>query len=186
MVKYKIIILELFMKYFTILLAGLLLVGCTEKETTNQATIPAKKELPVLLFQTVDEQNATLVQDGKNKRFCTRCGMDLVRYYKTSHAALLNEHEHQYCSIHCLEEHLGMGITVKNPRVVDVTSLKFISVMQAHYVVGSKMKGTMSSVSKYAFSSLEEAQKFQKLHGGEIMDFSRALTKAKEDFKHYR
>ncbi|MDY0116057.1 MAG: nitrous oxide reductase accessory protein NosL [Sulfurimonadaceae bacterium] len=174
------------MKYFTILLAGLLLVGCAEKKETNESIAQTKKELPTLLFQTVDEQNATLVQDGKNKRFCARCGMDLVRYYKTSHAAILNDKEHQYCSIHCLEEHLGMGITVKNPRVVDVTSLKFISVMQAHYVVGSKMRGTMSQVSKYAFDSLEDAQKFQTLYGGEIMDFSRALTKAKEDFKHYR
>lgn len=176
------------MKYIIVLIVGLLLVGCAPKEspTTPQADTKIKKELPTLLFQTVEEQNATLVQESDKKRFCVRCGMDLVRYYKTSHAANLNQKEHQYCSIHCLEEHLGMGITVKNPRVVDVTSLKFIPVMQAHYVVGSKIKGTMSPVSKYAFSTLEEAQKFQKLHGGEIMDFSRALTKAKEDFKHYK
>lgn len=171
------------MKYFIILIVGLLFVGCAQKQTAKEVVKePVKKETNAVLFQTVKEHEASLIQEGEQKQYCVRCGMDLVKYYKTSHAVALNEKEHQYCSIHCLEEHLGTGITVKNPRVVDVTSLELIPVMQAYYVVGSKIKGTMSRVSKYAFSAKEEAEKFQKLHGGEIMDFSRALTKAKEDF----
>lgn len=171
------------MKYFIVLIVGLFFIGCTQKQTAKEVVKePVEKESKTILFQTVKEHEAILVQEGKNKQYCVRCGMDLIKFYKTSHAVVLNEKEHQYCSIHCLEEHLGTGITVKNPRVVDVASLELISVMQAYYVVGSKIKGTMSRVSKYAFSTKEEAENFQKLNGGEIMDFSRALTKAKEDF----
>jgi nitrous oxide reductase accessory protein NosL len=85
--------------------------------------------------------------------------------------------------MHCLEEHLGQGITLKNPKVVDVTTLKFISIADAFYVVGSSKRGTMSRVSKYAFLNLEDAKKFQTLYGGEIMDFNGAHEKAKEEFR---
>lgn len=139
--------------------------------------------VPQKQFQTVTEKEAILLQEGKDKGFCARCGMDLVHFYKTNHAAdQENGKVVQYCSIHCLEEHLGQGVTLKNPKVVDVASLKFISIADAHYVVGSSKRGTMSRVSKYAFANLEDAKKFQKLYGGEIMDFNGAHEKAKEDF----
>ena len=138
------------------------------------------------LFQTVDEKDAVLVQTGKNKRYCVRCGMDLVKFYKTSHSAEGKDGKYQYCSIHCLEDHLGEGITLKNPQVVDLPSLKFISVMEAFYVVGSQKHATMSQVSKYAFKNLDDAKKFQSQYGGEIMDFNSARKKAQEDFKYYK
>ena len=112
--------------------------------------------------------------------------MNLVRFYKTSHTAEYKEKYYQYCSIHCLEEHLGEGIALKNPKVVDISSLKLISVAKAYYVVGSAKRGTMSRKSKYAFQNIEDAQKFQAEYGGKIMDFSQARKIAQEDFKHYR
>ncbi|WP_455757758.1 nitrous oxide reductase accessory protein NosL [Sulfurimonas sp.] len=127
-----------------------------------------------------------LVQEGEHKTECVRCGMDLVRFYKTSHAAEHEGKKFQYCSIHCLEEHLGEGISLKNPKVVDNTTLKLISIAKAFYVVGSNKRGTMSRISKYAFSNLEDAKIFQSKFGGEIMDFNGAREVAKKDFKHYR
>lgn len=138
--------------------------------------------MPSEIFQTVSEKDAILVQDGKDKRYCARCGMDLVRFYKTSHMAEQDGKPVQYCSIHCLEEHLGEGVTLKNPKVVDVASLKFIPVGDAHYVVGSSKRGTMSRVSKYAFLNIEDAKKFQALYGGDIMNFKEADERAKNDF----
>ncbi len=139
------------------------------------------------MFQSVDAKDATLLQDTKDKQYCVRCGMDLVKFYKTSHSASSTDGKvYQYCSIHCLEDHLGDGVTLKNPQVVDLSSLKFVSVADVYYVVGSNKRGTMSRVSKYAFSSLEDAKKFQERNGGEIMNFNEALDKTKEDFKHYR
>lgn len=159
------------------IVVSIIIVGCNSTKTARFSKIQ---------FQTVDAKDAILVQTGKEKRYCIKCGMDLVKFYKTSHTAEHNNVKYQYCSIHCLEEHLGEGVTLKNPKVVDVTSLQLIPVAQAHYVVGSKKRGTMSKVSKYAFKNLEDAQKFQALYGGEIMNFHDARIKAQEDFKHYR
>ncbi|MEA1955761.1 MAG: nitrous oxide reductase accessory protein NosL [Campylobacterota bacterium] len=164
-------------KVFILAVFSLFFIGCGASNSANFS----KK-----MFQSVDEKDATLVQTSKDKRYCPRCGMDLVRFYKTSHSATIDNKIYQYCSIHCLEEHLGDGITLKNPKVVDISSLKFISVKDAYYVVGSKKKGTMSRISKYAFSSLKNAKKFQSRNGGKIMQFGDALKSAKEDFKHYR
>ncbi|OHE08764.1 MAG: hypothetical protein A2513_01980 [Sulfurimonas sp. RIFOXYD12_FULL_33_39] len=155
----------------------LLLIGCSsEKGVTYKSN----------MFQSVNEQDAVLLQDGKNKNYCVRCGMDLVKYYKTSHSATHDGKVYQYCSIHCLEDNLGDGVELKNPKVVDVESLQFIDATKAYYVVGSSKSATMSRISKYAFKSEEMAKKFQSQHGGEVMDFYKALDIAKKDFKHYK
>ena len=164
------------LKTFAILLVSLLFIGCGGSQV----------QVPSQMFQSVNEKEAVLVQTGKDKRYCAKCGMDLVKFYKTSHSSTYKGKHYQYCSIHCLENHLGEGITLKNPKVVDVESLKFIPVSDAFYVVGSKKKGTMSKVSKYAFKNKEMAEKFQEKFGGEIMNFNQAREKAIEDFKHYR
>ena len=135
------------------------------------------------MFQSVDEKDATLVQEGKDKRYCTRCGMDLVKFYKTSHASQENGKKFQYCSIHCLAEHLESGAKIEDYKVVDTTSLKLVDASKAYYVVGSSVHGTMSRVSKYAFLNESDAKAFQDENGGEIMSFKEALEKAKEDFQ---
>ena len=165
------------LKILSLITISLILVGCGADKNPN---------VKRTMFQSVHENEATLVQSGKDKKDCVRCGMNLVKYYKTSHTASDDTTQYQYCSIHCLEEHLGEGITLKNPKVVDLKSLKFIPVSQAYYVVGSSKRGTMSRVSKYAFANESDAKKFQKEFGGEIMDFNKAREKAQEDFKHYR
>jgi nitrous oxide reductase accessory protein NosL len=134
------------------------------------------------LFQTVPESKATLVQSGKNRLHCVVCGMNLVKYYKTSHTAKVDENEEQYCSLHCLAAQLNEGEELRNPKVVDVTTLKLIPVQNAYYVVGSDVKGTMTQVSKYAFASLNDAEAFQAKHGGRVVDFNEALRLAKQDF----
>jgi len=159
-------------KLLSLLVVGFLFIGCGDNPKSHHK-----------MFQSVSKEDAVLLQTSKDKKHCIRCGMNLVKFYKTSHSATDGSNVYQYCSIHCLEEHLGEGITLKNPKVVDIASLKFISVKDAYYVVGSKKRGTMSRVSKYAFSKLEDAKKFQAMNGGDIMNFDEALKKAKEDFK---
>ena len=136
------------------------------------------------LFQTVNENKAKLVQQGVDERYCINCGMDLVMFYKTNYIAEgKNGHKYQFCSIHCLEKKLKDGVLLKNIKVVDAKSLKLIDAKEAFYVVGSKVSGTMSRVSKYAFENLEDAKKFQSKYGGKLVDFMQALEIAKEDFK---
>jgi hypothetical protein len=136
------------------------------------------------MFQTVAKKDAVLLQKGKNKVHCAVCGMNLVMFYKTNHAATdMNGTMKQYCSLHCLSDDLRHGVELENPKVVDITSLQFIPVQEAYYVVGSKKPATMSRVSKYAFKSLDDAKKFQKKYGGKIVDFYSAWQIAKKDFK---
>ena len=134
------------------------------------------------MFQTVDPKDATLVKTDSSKEFCNVCGMHLTKFYKTNHATeFKNGHKEQYCSLHCQaqieEEHADK---IKNIQVVDTNSLKFIDAKSAIYVVGSSKPGTMTPISKYAFSTKEEAQKFQKEFGGEIHTFDESLNMAKK------
>ncbi len=135
------------------------------------------------MFQTVSPSEATLVQTSKTKKFCPICGMTLPMFYKTNHSATHNGEAKQYCSIHCVVEDKEINKSdLKSIKVVDVTSLKFISASKATYVVGSKKKGTMSMVSKYAFANLGSASRFAKENGGTVMDYNAAYAEAKKDF----
>ena len=137
----------------------------------------AKKQMK--MFQSVPMNEATIVQDGKAKMFCPSCGMTLPMFYKTNHAAKHKGHTKQYCSIHCLtEDKLKNGTDLKDIKVVDTTSLKFIDASSATYVVGSSKKGTMTMKSKYAFANKADATAFAKEFGGEVTDFNSAYTVA--------
>lgn len=162
------------LKVFFVFIVGLLVIGCGAGKSMAK---------PSGMFQSVSEKEAVLVQDSKDKKHCVRCGMNLVKFYKTSHSMKHDGKNQQYCSIHCLQEHVNSGAKIDTPKVVDVTSLKFIDVNRAYYVVGSKKRGTMSRISKYAFSNESDAKEFQSNFDGEIMNFEGALEKAKIDFK---
>ncbi|WP_041958992.1 nitrous oxide reductase accessory protein NosL [Sulfurospirillum arsenophilum] len=129
------------------------------------------------MFQSVPEANATLIQSGKEKYACPNCGMHLVKFYKTSHT-----HEnHQYCSIHCLYEGT-QGVIPEGAKVVDTITLELIDVKKAFYVVGSKVRGTMSRTSSYAFGTEKDALVFVSDNGGKVMNFEAAYAVAAEDF----
>lgn len=134
------------------------------------------------MFQTVKSEEATLVKEDSSKEFCNVCGMHLVKHYKTNHATeFKNGHKEQYCSLHCQAQiHNDFEDKIKEIKVVDTNSLKLIDATKAFYVVGSSKEGTMSMISKYAFSSKDEALKFQKEFGGEIHNFEDTLKIAKD------
>ena len=134
------------------------------------------------MFQSVPASKAKILQSGKEARYCSNCGMDLVMFYKTNHAAKVDGKLKQFCSLHCLAKVINSGAKVNDIKVVDAKNLKWIDAKKAHYVVGSKVKGTMSRISKYAFANISDAKEFQHLKGGEIMDFQQALEVANKDF----
>ena len=131
------------------------------------------------MFQTVTPEEAQLQQEGPSKLYCPNCGMNLVKFYKTSHAMeQADGMVHQYCSLHCLveaNERLSSAV-----QVVDTSSLKFIKASSAFYVVGSSKKGTMTMNSKYAFGARADAEAFAKANGGEIMGFADAVKIARQ------
>jgi nitrous oxide reductase accessory protein NosL/NAD-dependent dihydropyrimidine dehydrogenase PreA subunit len=135
------------------------------------------------MFQSVPFNKATLLQSGKDKTSCPTCGMKLPMFFKTNHAAIHQQiNQMQFCSIHCLVDEIKNNKkNLTNIKVVDTNSLKFIDAQKAFYVVGSSKKGTMSMVSKYAFTSKDEAIGFAKKYGGEIMSFEDALQVASKE-----
>jgi len=123
--------------------------------------------------------NPPLIATTKAKKWCEVCGMNLGKFCKTNHAVVLKDGtKKQFCSMHCLAvEYPKLKDKIDKILVIDAKTQKFIPANQAYYVVGSEIPGTMSRESKIAFSTLEDAQAFQKKYGGEIMRFE-------ELFKH--
>ncbi len=142
----------------------------------------AKPKTMPKMFQMVPAGKATILQEGKTKMFCPECGMTLPMFYKTNHAATVDGKVKQYCSIYCIVEDTQKGSKLTDIKVVDVTSLKFIAVEKATYVVGSAKKGTMTMVSKYAFANKADAEAFAKANGGDVVDYSGAYKAAEADF----
>ena len=126
------------------------------------------------MYQTVEQDQAQLLQDGPGRLYCPNCGMHLVKFYRTGHALKQPDgHLDQYCSLHCLVE--ANPQSVIGAQVVDQVSLQFIPAAEATYVVGSAKPGTMTMKSKYAFADSAQAQAFAAEHGGQVMDFAAAL-----------
>ncbi|MEA3523517.1 MAG: nitrous oxide reductase accessory protein NosL [Campylobacterota bacterium] len=162
------------LKVLLLSLISLLVIGCMAGKDSSVSSGR---------FQSVSEDKAIILQEGKDKTSCIKCGMDLPKFYKTNHAATHEGHTRQYCSIHCLVADLNEGNTLKNPQAVDLKSLKFIDASSAFYVVGSSKPSTMSHISKYVFKNKSDAEAFVKKFGGEIKDMYGAIDITQKDFR---
>ena len=132
---------------------------------------------PAAQFSKMASGKPELIQSGPQKQWCAVCGMNLKMFYRTSHAVVLdNGQKRQYCSMHCLaEDWKNIAGHVKKIFVVDAKSEKLIDAKKAWYVIGSKVPGTMSRTSKIAFAKRKDAELFQKIYGGKIVDFKTAF-----------
>jgi len=133
-------------------------------------------------FSKVAEGKPHLIQDGSQKMWCSVCGMILKIFYKTSHAVILKDSKKkQYCSIRCLiADWPIIKDKIKEILVVDAKTGELIDAKSAYYVVGSKVQGTMSIVSKIAFAKEDDAKAFQQKFGGKIADFNTVFKMASE------
>ena len=134
-------------------------------------------------FRAVPFAKAQILQQGEEKMYCVKCGMTLPTFYRTNHVATVEGEVKQFCSMYCLIEEINAGKKVTDVKVVDNTTLTFIPVEKAFYVVGSSKPATMAKkVSKYAFGTQTAAKEFAEKFGGEVMPHARALALAKKDF----
>ena len=133
-------------------------------------------------FSKMATVKPVLTQKGPQKPWCSICGMNIKMFYKTSHSAKTHNHKNrQYCSIRCLVVDMQQNhIDKSSVKVVDAKTQKTIVAKDAFYVVGSKVKGTMSRVSKLAFAKKSDAKAFMKKFGGKIVSFDTALAMAKK------
>lgn len=168
------------MKKMLMLIAALVMASSSgfSEEMKQEINATAGKKMP-MKFQAVSADKAQILQEGKNKMYCPKCGMTLPMFYKTNHAARVHGKAAQYCSIHCLALAMQEDANVADIKVVDNTTLAFIDATKAWYVFGSSKPGTMSMISKYAFGNKADAEMFAKDFGGEIMNFDATIASVK-------
>ena len=171
---------------------AMILGGVSMAEEPPQFVPPHAKEMKDKMhkgmkmpknFRAVPMDKAQILQDGKAKIFCPKCGMTLPMFYRTNHSAKVDGKVEQFCSIHCLVDEMSSGKKMSDIQVVDNSSLKFIPAKTAWYVVGSSKPATMSKVSKYAFAKEADAKEFAKKFGGKVVKFSDVLAMAKKSFE---
>lgn len=130
--------------------------------------------------------DATPMQDELKKYpKCPYCGMDRSEYQHSRHLVHYDDDlVDAVCSIHCLAVGLSLNID-RGPKAIyaaDFGSSEAIKplvlVDDAHYLIGSKLKGTMTANSKMAFASADAANSTMAAQGGTLGNFDQALTQA--------
>ena len=147
-----------------------------------------KKLLAVLLvclfFLAPSLTSATPHHDQTIHVTCSYCGMDRTKF---GHSRMLVEYEDGgevgTCSIHCMALEFANAIDrlPKQILVGDYNSRELIDANRAIWVLGGDRQGVMTSRAKWAFSDQAAAETFIKNHGGEIVDFDRAMKASYED-----
>ena len=114
---------------------------------------------------------------------CVNCGMDRNKWARTRHEFKTTKGTFYTCAIACVAV---MGLKLKEePRDVKVAEylrpMKMLNADEAFYVMGSTARGTMTSVSKIAFSDKKEAVAFAATYGGRVVRFKDALAAARKE-----
>jgi len=121
--------------------------------------------------------------DAKEEpRWCPVCGMNLKMYHTSNRLTFSDGTKVQACSIFCAAQIYEEKPTeIDRWEVVDYQTKTFIDAKRAHWLIGSDIPGVMTAVSKVAFASFEDAQKYQKNHQGNISTFDDALNRTLSD-----
>ena len=126
------------------------------------------------------------LKDELNKyKRCPYCGMGRKMWNHSRHLVHYDDDlVDPTCSLHCVAISLSLNLDrgIKAIYAADFGSdnkiKPMINVDKATYLTGSDLPGTMTKQSKMAFSSQKTAMAASKSHGGEIVDFDKALSKA--------
>ncbi len=116
---------------------------------------------------------------------CPYCGMNRTKFNHSRHLVHYDDGVADgTCSLHCLSISLSLNID-RGPKAIYAADFgskekikPLVNVDKADYLIGSKLKGTMSKKSSMAFASFDEAKKSQATNGGELTNFDDALTQA--------
>ena len=116
---------------------------------------------------------------------CPYCGMNRTKWHHSRHLVQYDDGlVDGTCSIHCLAISLSLNLD-RGPKAIyaaDFGSTEAIKplvpVESATYLIGSKLKGTMTTVSKMAFAEKTAAEAAKAAQGGALGSFDEALTQA--------
>lgn len=126
-----------------------------------------------------------LTDELKKYPKCPYCGMDRTEYQHSRHLVQYDDDlVDGTCSIHCLAISLSLNLD-RGPKAIYAADFgskeavkPLIPVDTATYLIGSKLKGTMTAVSKVAFAAKAAAEAAKAEQGGELGGFDEALTQA--------
>jgi len=116
---------------------------------------------------------------------CPYCGMSRKKWHHSRHLVQYDDGlVDGTCSIHCLAISLSLNLD-RGPKAIYAADFgsadvikPLVEVDKATYLIGAKLKGTMTMQSKMAFSSAEAAAAMQQKKGGELGNFDAALKAA--------
>jgi nitrous oxide reductase accessory protein NosL len=116
---------------------------------------------------------------------CPYCGMDRSEYHHSRHLVHYEDDlADGTCSIHCLAISLSLNLD-RGPKAIYAADFgsteaikSLVPVESATYLIGSKLKGTMTTVSKMAFAEKTAAEAAKAAQGGALGSFDEALTQA--------
>jgi nitrous oxide reductase accessory protein NosL len=120
---------------------------------------------------------------AEEERWCPLCGMNLKMYLQTNNQlTFFDGKKTQTCSIFCAAQIYEKRATeIDRWEVVDYETKKWIDAKRARWLIESDIPGVMTAISKLAFLSLGDVQKYQKKHGGTISTFDDALNRTLSD-----
>ncbi len=115
---------------------------------------------------------------------CKQCGMDRTVFSRSRMLITYADGTAVgVCSLHCAASELRQNRDkqVKSLRVADYATQELIDAGTAIWVVGGKKEGVMTSLPKWAFARVEDAQKFVKENGGEAAPFDKVMKSAEAE-----
>ncbi|GAB6042546.1 nitrous oxide reductase accessory protein NosL [Endothiovibrio diazotrophicus] len=149
------------------------------------ATASAGDGTPMQFIPKAPKDPQPLENELEKYPKCPYCGMDRTKWNHSRHLVHYDDDRVDgTCSIHCLSISLSLNID-RGPKAVYAADFgsadkikPLVPVDEATYLIGSKLKGTMSMRSKMAFADAEAAKSAMAAKGGELGDFDAALTAA--------
>jgi nitrous oxide reductase accessory protein NosL len=116
---------------------------------------------------------------------CPYCGMDRTEWHHSRHLVHYDDDlVDATCSIHCLAISLSLNID-RGPKAIYAADFgaegkikPLVNVDDVSYLIGAKLKGTMTTRSKMAFASVDAAKAIQAEKGGDLVGFDEALIEA--------
>jgi nitrous oxide reductase accessory protein NosL len=129
-----------------------------------------------------------LTDELKKYPKCPYCGMDRTKYHHSRHLVQYDDDlVDGTCSIHCLAISLSLNID-RGPKAIYAADFAasdelkpLVNADNATYLIGSKLRGTMTGKSKAAFAEKAAAEEAQKAQGGSLVGFEDALRQAYAD-----
>jgi len=140
---------------------------------------------PLQFIPKTAPDNNPLEDELSKYRSCPYCGMNRTKWHHSRHLVQYDDGlVDGTCSIHCLAISLSLNLD-RGPKAIyaadfgsDAKIKPLVEVDKARYLVGSKLKATMSKKSKVAFASADSAKMAQTSNGGELASFDEALRES--------